>query len=199
DCWGVSTDELPLVSLCLELQTDHDATEIVLGAYDPSAFETIRSRAIFIVLMMFLIEQQEAAQPVRTHPLPSTRLFMLLAHLVEMPMLPGLFRARDEGLAELPPDYFPNEAEMERYRSEVVAPVFAASQLIAEAIKLPKLWDQIGGADVFFEDINRILIDNADQPEAFVTVGAQEWARLKPLNDRLLRQLEDIRAEDPLL
>ncbi len=196
---GFTEEERRLAPLCLELQTDHDATEFILGAYGGDAHEVLRERAIAIVVVMFLIERHEQDCAQRTHPLPSTRLFMLLAHLVEMPVLPATFRAVQEGLTELPADRLPDPDEMEAYREKVVSKIFVTSQLIAEAIDLPKLWDQVGGADVFFEDINRILIDNATEEDAFSTEGAKEWARLKPLNDRLLKILAGLREKHPEL
>ena len=183
--------EMSELHQCLELQTDHDATEIVLGAYSAENWPLFRYYAICILVVIFIIEAEErqSSDPLRYHPYAATRLFMLIAHLVELPTIPGIKRAHAEGLDHLPKSYLPTADEMGAYRSEVVKPVMAASQIIAEACGIPEAWDDLGTADAFFADIDAILIHHADKPEAFQTQGAKQWAELKPLNDKYLRML----------
>lgn len=177
--------------LCLELQTDHDATEIVLGAYAQENWPLFRYYAICILVVIFIIEAEErqSDEPLRYHPYAATRLFMLVAHLVELPMIPGIMRAHAEGLDHLPSDYLPTADELVAYRSEVVNPVMAASQIIAEACGMPQAWEELGTAEAFFADIDAIIVSGASKPEEFATMGAKQWAELKPRNAELLNKL----------
>ncbi|SFA88979.1 hypothetical protein SAMN05421688_1508 [Poseidonocella pacifica] len=180
-----------LASLCLELQADHDATEIVLGAYSAENHTLFRYYAICIALVIFVIEQvdRENAREEITHPKASTRLFQLLAYLVELPYIPAYKRAYAEGLTEMPEDYLPPRDELERYSADVFAPVFAACEIMAEAIELPGIINELGGVEAFFADINRAVFEGHDSIDAFVTPCAVQWASLKPLNERLLKML----------
>ena len=59
-----------LAPLCLELQADHDATEIVLGAYFNENHELFRYYAICIALVIFVIERidREQGNQETSHP-----------------------------------------------------------------------------------------------------------------------------------
>lgn len=187
----LSPAEQALAPLCLELQTDHDASEIVLGAYSPENWVLFRYYAICILMVIFIIEREErsSVSQNRTHPQAATRLFMLLAYLVELPSIPAIKRASAEGLDHVPEAYLPSIEEVSGYQHSVVEPVFAASQILAEAVGLPELWEELGGADATFDDIEKVLNHGHDLPETFQTPGAEEWARLKPLNSKLLKML----------
>lgn len=141
--------------------------------------------------MVFIIEAEERQlnTPLRYHPSAATRLFMLIAHLVEMPMIPGIKRAYAEGLEHLPKSYLPTSDELVTYRSEVVGPVMAASQFIAEACGIPQAWQELGTAEAFFADIDAIIIHQADDRDDFATQGAKQWAALKPLNAKYLKMM----------
>lgn len=188
---SLSPAEQALAPLCLELQTDHDANEIVLGAYSAENWALFRYYAICILMVIFIIEREErsSASQNRTHPKAATRLFMLLAYLVELPSIPAIKRASTEGLEHVPEAYLPSIEEITGYQHSVVEPVFAASQILVEAVGLPELWEELGGADATFADIEKVLNHGHDLPETFQTPGAQEWARLKPLNTKLLKML----------
>ncbi|QFT63786.1 hypothetical protein [Roseivivax sp. THAF30] len=183
--------EQQLASLCLELQADHDATEIVIGAYSSENHELFRYYAICIALVIFVIERvdRENSSQEITHPKASTRLFQLLAYLVELPYIPAYKRAHSEGLTEMPEDYLPPRDELIRYSENVFAPVFAACEIMAEAVELPGIMTELGGVEAFFADINRAVFEGHEDVEAFVTPCARQWAELKPLNDRLLAML----------
>lgn len=183
--------EQQLASLCLELQADHDATEIVIGAYSTENHELFRYYAMCIALVIFVIEKvdRENASQEITHPKASTRLFQLLAYLVELPYIPAYKRAHAEGLTEMPEDYLPPRDELLRYSENVFAPVFAACEIMAEAVELPDIMTELGGIEAFFADINRAVFEGHENVEAFVTPCARQWAELKPLNERLLAML----------
>lgn len=185
----VSPEDQALAPLCLELQADYDATEIVLGAYSPQNWDLFRYYAICIVAVILIIEREERlhSSPSETHPKAATRLFMLLAYLTELPFIPAYKRAHREGLEVLPESYLPPAHEIEGFRNDVVEPVFATSQLLAEATDVPTVWNDLGGADALFDDIETVLANGHDEPGAFRTEAAKQWAKLKPTNDRLLK------------
>ncbi|SCZ55979.1 hypothetical protein SAMN04488118_102509 [Epibacterium ulvae] len=124
---GLNERELADLHMCLELQTDHDAIEIVLGAYSAENWPLFRYYATCILVVMFIIEAEERRldEPLRHHPLAATRLFQLIGHLVELPTIPAIKRAYEEKLDHLPAEYLPTADELVAYRSEVVAPVMA--------------------------------------------------------------------------
>ena len=189
---GFSGAERLLVPLCLELQADHDSTEIVLGAYSSKNWKLFRYYATCIMVVFFLIEREERMHEgaERTHPLAATRLFMLLAYLVELPLIPAYRRAYRESLDHIPTAYLPTEEKTDSYLSAVVEPVLAASQIVAEAVGLPQAWENLGGPEAFFADIEMAVNGGAQDPEDFKTRGSREWAALKPLNDRILELLK---------
>ena len=180
-----------MTPLCLELQADHDATEIVLGAYFNENHELFRYYAICIALVIFVIERidREQGNQEITHPRASTRLFMLLAYLVELPYIPAYKQAAQEGLELMPDEYLPDETEVQQYSKAVVGPVFAACEIIAEAVELPNILEELGGTEAFFADIQKAVLGGHSNIEEFETECAKQWAALKPLNDRLLKML----------
>lgn len=189
---GLTERELAEVHMCLELQTDHDAIEIVLGAYSAENWPLFRYYATCILVVMFIIEAEERRlkEPLRHHPLAATRLFQLIGHLVELPTIPAIKRAYEEKLDHLPAEYLPTADELVAYRAEVVAPVMAASQIIAEAFGIAEAWNDVGSAEDMFADIDAITLGQADSPSAFRTKGAKQWAELKSINTDLLKKLD---------
>lgn len=177
--------------LCLELQADHDATEIVLGAYFNENYELFRYYAICIALVIFVIERidREQGNQEISHPKASTRLFMLLAYLVELPYIPAYKQAAQEELEHMPEEYLPDEAEVQQYSKAVVGPVFAACEIIAEAVDLPNILEELGGTEAFFADIQKAVLGGQSDVAQFKTECAKQWAALKPLNDQLLKIL----------
>lgn len=188
---GLTERELADVHMCLELQTDHDAIDIMLGAYSSENWPLFRYYATCILVVMFIIEAEERRldEPLRHHPLAATRLFQLIGHLVELPTIPAIKRAYDEKLDHLPAEYLPTADELVAYRSEVVAPVMAASQIIAEACGIPDAWNDVGSAEDMFADLDAIILDQASTPSDFKTKGAKQWAELKSINTDLLKKL----------
>ncbi|EEB83407.1 hypothetical protein [Roseobacter sp. GAI101] len=187
----LNASDRKLAPLCLELQADHDATEIVLGAYFNENHELFRYYAICIALVIFVIERIDREQGNReiSHPKASTRLFMLLAYLVELPYIPAYKRAAQEGLEHMPEEYLPDKTEVQQYSKVVVGPVFAACEIIAEAVELPNILDELGGTEAFFADIQTAVLGGQSDIAEFKTECAKQWAALKPLNDRLLKIL----------
>lgn len=191
---GLAPPERQLAPLCLELQTDHDATEIVLGAYSSENWVLFRYYATCILSVILLIEREErrGGNTGATHPWAATRLFMLLGHLAELPLIPAYFRAASEGLETNPPEYLPDDKELAAYNSEVVSRVFASARIIADAAGLSDLWNETESLEALLADIDRAARDGAGEVSAFKTIGGRQWAELKPLNDRLLSMVQPI-------
>lgn len=188
---GITKRDQSLISLCLELQADHDATEIVLGYYSGENHLLFRYYATCIALVIFVIEKvdREAGDEQISHPRASTRLFMLLAFLAELPWIPAYRRAHREELDHIPPEYLPSDAEMKMYSSEVMGPVFSACEIISEAVGLSNIMNELGGADAFFSDIEAAALRGASEPQVFKTPCGKQWAELKPLNQKVLNFL----------
>lgn len=143
-------------------------------------------------MVILIIEREEQGKETsRSHPFAETRLFMLLAYLTELPFIPAYKRAEREGLEAVPEGYLPSDGEISDYRAAVVEPVFASSQILAEAVGLTDFWEDLGGSDAFFADIETVLskATSRQPPEHFRTKGARQWAALKPTNDKILRAL----------
>ncbi|OED46097.1 hypothetical protein AB838_21290 [Rhodobacteraceae bacterium (ex Bugula neritina AB1)] len=139
---------------------------------------------------MLIIEREERGKETsRTHPFAETRLFMLLAYLTELPFIPAYKRAKREGLEYVPEEYLSSDSVVSEYLATVVEPVFASSQILAEAVGLADFWEDLGGAEAFFADIETVLSKGHQPPEHFRTKGAKQWAELKPTNDKILRAL----------
>ncbi|MEP0146414.1 hypothetical protein [Pseudophaeobacter sp.] len=137
----LAEDEEHWLSYCLELQADQDATEIFLGAYSAENWKLFRYYATSVLMVILIIEREERGKETsRTHPFAETRLFMLLAYLTELPFIPAYKRAEREGLDYVPEEYLPSDSEISDYRAAVVEPVFASSQILAEAVGLTDFW-----------------------------------------------------------
>lgn len=184
------TDQLK-APLCLELQADQDATEIILGAYSKDNWDLFRAYACCVFVVMILIEREERSveNKGKTHPIAATRIFMLMAHLAELWSLPAVKRAHNEGLHEVPPDYLPPDDEIDQYFEQVVAAAFSDIQIIANAADMRSIWDDLGGADAFFDDIRITQTISDPEPSLFKTCGGRQWAELKPTNAKVLALL----------
>ncbi|MEP5732205.1 MAG: hypothetical protein ABJL67_22860 [Sulfitobacter sp.] len=189
---GFSTEELALVPLALELQADHDATEIVLGAYSPDNWALFQYYATCIIMVMLLIERHERIHPNtgQSHPHAAARLFMLMGHLCELPHIPSIKRAHREGLAIVPPSYQPTLDELDGYNAAVIQPVYHASRALADAAGVSGFWESVGPEDDFFEDVFRVIAHGYTND--LKTPGARQCAKLKPVSDKLLDIIEGL-------
>ncbi|NRA87890.1 MAG: hypothetical protein HRU28_10970 [Rhizobiales bacterium] len=188
---GLSPKEQQLAPLCMELQADHDSTEIILGAYSKDNWELFRFYASCIFVIMVLIEREESAEvkTSKTHPRAATRIFMLVGHLAELYTIPAHKKARREGLKTIPPEYLPPQEEIDGYYANVIDLVFSDAQMIAEAAGMPSIWNDLGGYDAIYHDVALAKNNLNPNPTQFMTFAGREWAELKPLNSTLLKLL----------
>ncbi|AUQ75286.1 hypothetical protein [Phaeobacter piscinae] len=173
------TNKFPLVPLCLEMQADHEATEALLGAYSTEDWEKLRERALVISGMMMLIELEDTNNDTtgRTHPKAATRIFQLLGHLSEMPLI----RAQVHQNASL----IPSEDELQAFAQEVTIPCFFDAIQLAQVASATSIESDLGSPADFFKDLEMVKLGDPTRYAELITQGAREWAKLWPCNEAL--------------
>ncbi|MFV1494298.1 hypothetical protein VWX97_19985 [Phaeobacter sp. JH18-32] len=177
----------PHAPLCLELQADHDAAEMVLGAYSSDDWANLRHRVTAISAMMMLIEREDAknGETGITHPKAATRIFQLLGHVTEMPLIPAQLQARQQGLTAVDPAHFPSKDEINAFGRQVTIPNFFDAVSLARVAGANSISEDLGEPEDFFRDIQ---IAKAADPSRFAdlsTTGARQWAELVFKNEEL--------------
>jgi hypothetical protein len=173
---------------CLELQADHDSTEMLLDTYSAEGWDMLRFDAACIFAVMVLIDREDPAdEGDRTHPMAATRIFQLMGYLASMWMVPAYVQAYQKGLDSPDPADFPSEEEIEAFQRDVVLPAFADAHLIARANKAPSVVEGLGDMESFMADV---AASHAGDMDAAQTAGAREYNALLPINATLLQLLE---------
>ncbi len=168
-----------LAPLCLELQADHEATDLVLGQFLTDDRDGLRQRVLAISGMMMLIELEDTKVGAegRTHPKSATRIFQLLGHLAEMPLVQAQV-SQDVSL-------IPNEKELKAFAHEVTIPCFFDAIQLAQAAGATSIASDLGSPENFFKDLEIAKLGEPSRYTEFKTQGAQEWATLWPCNEAL--------------
>lgn len=193
----VLLDALPqserlLARRCLELQADHDATEMLLDGYSTDGWPILRFYAASIFAMMVLIEQHEPIHDdgKRAYPKAATRIFQMLGYLRTMWMVPAMLKAHKLGLDQPRAEDLPSAEEVEAFHAEVVAPAFADAVLLAQAGGMQRIIDDLGDPADFIGDIHRAQSADGSTPDDYLTAGGREYAQLEPINAKVLALLE---------
>lgn len=188
---GLPPDLRIAAPLCLELQADHDAAEMLLEAYSPQEWESLRHRAMAVSAMMMLIEREDTkhGDKGKTHPKAATRIFQLLGHVAELPLIPAQVQARLKGADQIDPDDLPPEAEQQAYGRQVTIPCFFDAVNLARIADADTIRHDLGEAQAFFSDIEVAKSADPDRFATLSTQGAQEWARLALSNRPILSAL----------
>lgn len=173
--------------LCLELQADHDATEMELGAYSSNNWANLRHRVTAISAMMMLIEREDArnGETGITHPKAATRIFQLLGHVTEMPLMPAQLQARQQSFKAVDPAHFPSKDEISAFGRQVTIPCFFDAVSLAHVAGANRISEDLGEPEDFFRDIQ---IAKTAAPNRFVdlkSTGARQWAELVLKNEEL--------------
>lgn len=157
---------------CLEMQADHDATEMLLDAYSSEEWLSLRARVTAVSAMMVLIERADSAQHshVSTHPKAATRIFQLLGHLIDMPMVRAHCGSADTQL--------PSSEEQEQFAAQVVVPSFFDAKALARVASARPISDDLGSATDFFHDVKCAKLKGATGDSQLVTAGARQWSEL---------------------
>ncbi|WP_299671333.1 hypothetical protein [uncultured Roseobacter sp.] len=185
---AIAPNDWALVEPCLEMQADHDAMEMLLDAYSPDGWKLIRNRAAAIAAIMMLIEREEAKRRVEhvSHPKAATRIFQLLGHVMEMPLIQSI-------LAQQRPDLnidptLPTDDEQGRFNREVVIPCFFDAVNLARIAAAETIRSDLGEAQDFIGDMQTAKLADPSQFDQFVTVGAKQWGELIAVNSLITRE-----------
>ncbi|APX17045.1 hypothetical protein BWR17_15200 [Phaeobacter inhibens] len=165
--------------LCLELQADHEASELLLGIYSIDAWKELCEKVLAISGTMMLIELEDVKNGAegRTHPKAATRIFQLLGHLSEMPLI----RAQLNQDASL----IPHEEELQAFAHEVTIPCFFDAIQLAQAAGAVSIANDLGSPENFFKDLEIAKLGDPSRYVELKTEGAREWAKLWPCNEAL--------------
>jgi len=189
---ALPSSERLLARRCLELQADHDATEMMLDGYSTDGWPILRFYAASIFAMMVLIEQQEPIRDddKRAYPKAATRIFQMLGYLRTLWMVPATLKAHRLGLSQPRAEDLPSKEEVEAFQAEVVAPAFADAVLLAQVGGMQRIIDDLGDPADFIADINRAQSADGSTPGDYLTVGGREYAELEPINAKVLALLD---------
>lgn len=172
---------------CLELQADHDAADLLLEAYSTEGWEDLRCKITAISGMMMLIERADAKynEESLTHPKAATRIFQLLGHVTEMPLIRAQVKAKQTGAKAVDPDDIPSADEIQAFGRAVTLPCFFDAVNLARVVEADTIRADLGDPADFFQDIATAKLAASDQLSQLKTSGAREWAKLVSINDRL--------------
>ncbi len=164
---------------CIEMQADHEASSLLLEDYSPGDWQELRQQAMAIAGMMILIELEDTKNRSdnQTHPKAATRIFQLLGHLAEMPLI----QAQIEKDASL----IPSKDELQAFAHEVTIPCFFDALQLAQAANAAFISDDLGSPEDFFKDLEIAKLGDPSRYGELKTQGAQEWAKLWPCNEAL--------------
>ncbi|WP_166415454.1 hypothetical protein [Cochlodiniinecator piscidefendens] len=165
--------------LIFEMQADHDATEMLLDAYSPDEWLSLRARIAAISAMMMLIERADSSNYPHgaTHPKAATRMFQLLGHVIDMPTLSAHPNLQDATNGEGYSAEAVSEEETTRFVTQVAVPAFFDAVSLARVVSAQSIIDDLGDAGEFFSDIQTTKLDV--NPDNLNTIGARELITLK--------------------
>lgn len=190
---GIDRRDRHRVEPCLELQADHDAIEMVLDAYSPDEWPSLRARVAAVSAMMMLIEREDAklVQGHSSHPKAATRIFQLLGHVTEMPTIPAQLKAASRSADRIDSADLPSEEEQSAFNREVVLPAFFDAVHLASVAEADTIRSDLGEAADFFGDIQIAKLGDAGAFANLKTVGARQWADLMAFNE-VLKEIQGI-------
>jgi len=183
---GIALEDLPKIEPCLELQADAEASEMVLDAYSPDGWQTIRARTAVISGMMMLIQREDAKRGygLSSHPKAATRIFQLIGHVMEMPtILPT--RAHQHPELGIDPT-IPSDAEQSAYNRQVSIPAFLDAVALARLAGAEMIQNDLGQPAEFFGDIQIAKLGAPNGFDSIKTPAGLQWAELEELNGQLL-------------
>ena len=172
--------DMPAVApLCVEMQADHEATEILLSAYSTDGWNDLREKVLAISVVMILIEIEDAKNNAEghTHPRAATRIFLLLGHLAEIPLV--------QAQVEQDTSLIPSEKELQAFAHEVTIPCFFDAIQLAQAAGATTIADDLGSPEDFFKDLEIAKLGDPSRYADLKTQGARQWVELWPVNEAL--------------
>lgn len=185
----LSPDEQPSLSPCLELQADYDTIDVMLDVYGDDRWEELRIRSACIFAVMALIEREDQRWENRsgTHPLSSTRFFMMLGHLFQMWAHRGAeleedktvgsrLRSGDKLLAD----------QFQDYADAMLAPALNDAIILANTAKARSLLEDVGGDGGLLQDLWTIQYAEGLSTYMLKSDGAKQWLHLMPINEKIM-------------
>lgn len=171
---------------CLELQADHAATKLFLEPYSTDEWEELRVRIACIVAVMVLIDVEDSKNNFEhsSHPKAATRIFQLMGHVSEMPLVPAQLKAKEQNTT-IHPDDIPSEKEQQAFSKQVAIPAFYDAIALAQAAGAEHIIEELGDLPAFFQDVLLAKTNSDGDPSQFKTEGAKEWAELIVINEQL--------------
>ena len=176
--------DLPKVEPCLEMQADADASEMVLDAYSPDGWDIIRARTAAISGMMMLIEREDAKRghDLSSHPKAATRIFQLLGHVMEMPLIEATLAQQHLELGIDPT--LPSDEEQSAFNRQVSIPAFLDAVELARIAEADTIREDLGEPADFFGDIQIAKLVDPEEFNTMTTEGGVQWAELIAVNSR---------------
>lgn len=162
--------------LALEMEADHDATEMLLDAYSAEQWPSLRARIAAISAIMMLIERLDASNQMHsaTHPEAATRIFQLLGHVTEMPF--EAHRSSAFGMKE----------ELKRFVAHVAVPAYFDAISLSKFASAKSIGRDLSTATDFFRDIQTAKLKSNPKPSDFITSGAKQWSELSALRNKVV-------------
>ncbi|MCW2308842.1 hypothetical protein [Rhodobium gokarnense] len=173
---------------CMELQADSEAIDILLDAYDEDRWEELRLRAASIFAVMALIEREDRRheEPGNTHPLSSTRFFVMLNHLFQMWLYPGAeLKETDDGTMVIP-EKEPTAEELQAYSRVVLGPAVKDAIALAVTAKARSFIADVGGDSPLIFDLETSQYGTDLSETDLKSAGGREWFRLLSVNEKLM-------------
>lgn len=167
------------VSQCIEMQADHEAISYSLGSYLENSWSEMRKKIAAISAMMVLIEREDAVikSAEKTHPKAATRIFQLLCHVAEMPLI--------KAHLENDPSVLPTANKIERFGKEVTLPCYFDALRLAEVGGAMSIQADLGAPQDFFADMELVKLGQPHRYSYLRTEGAKEWVTLWKCNEML--------------
>lgn len=175
---------------CLELQADHDASEILLERYSPDEWVRLRQRIMAVSAMVMLIEREDArnGKNGKTHPKAATRIFQLLGHVTELPLIPAQLAAHRKETTQVDPADLDSPEEQAAYGKHVTIPSFFDAVNLARIADAESITQDLGDPTDFFKDIATAKI-GSQEADPLRTKGAREWSKVVTSNAAILTHL----------
>lgn len=170
---------LELVPLCLEMQADHEATDTLLGSFSTDGWHDLCDKVVATSAIMMLVELEDTKRGIQgqTHPKAATRIFQLMGHVAEMPLV--------EAQLNQDASFIPTEDVLQAFAHKVTIPRFFDAVQLAETAGAASIADDLGSPEDFFMDLEIAKLGDPSRYADFKTQGAQEWAKLWPCNEAL--------------
>lgn len=178
--------EMTRLRPCLELQSDNDATDILLGVFKEENWPQFRIDGVSIFVIMSLIEKFNTKSST-THPTAATRFFSLMAQIFQYWLYhPGaeLYVDGDVSRVRTPED--PSGKEFDRYLKAVLIPLINDVVVVAMWAEAKTFLIDLGDESATFRDIYEAQYSPHLQTTEFRTNAAKQWRDLLPINEKIM-------------